>query len=195
MKLYKYYKKLDKEYYQISDNEELSEYDKYPLSGFTADKKMAKKFRKFRNMDKYIEIISDVTRKEYVDFANARNNLMIEDKQIERLVRYDDDSPIMEYVVIPATWFEIEFIDSEKESVSTYMQESGIVEYPFIFNKKYVKALEILQYVQWWFLLSYDEDDNKAVIPERYHDSASLITPEIDWNEFGIFMSLYGDCF
>jgi hypothetical protein len=70
MKLYKFFKIPEKNERDDTDIE-----DKYVLYAITNNKKLAKRFKKERNMNKFIiKVHEDITKEEYSEICNSSNN-------------------------------------------------------------------------------------------------------------------------
>lgn len=168
--IYKFYKKSG------DKSDDLKLKFKYPLYAITKDKKLAKKFMKSRDMNKFICRKHKISDEDYVKYINKHSILEIDEYEyygIEDRVTKD-----WEKVKIVSTW-------SEKENVEDLVNNSIFYEgdifnnHYMLLNKKYIKCLETIMYNKF-----YDIYTGNCVDYEY---------PDIMVDEVEIFINLYGD--
>lgn len=196
MKLYKFYKNPSDDV--LENARDLSIQDKYPLYAFTNDKKLAKKFMQTRNMKKFIKRVSDIDKNEYVEFANNNRGQMLETYAYDRFVSYTSDPSErrMEKIQILTTWEE-----REMTSVSADDGVNDLTEYvnynflPFIFQKKYLNALDTLEFITHWKYLGVPEKYSEFITPDENEKYMDFSSPNISVDEFALYILLYGDTY
>ena len=155
MRLYKYFlKNLPPE----DDDVEYTLSDQYPLYAFTADKKLAKRFEKERNMDKFIKIVSKVSREKYIEYGETNRN---HDLSLYKLAtsRKESESGVATLVM---TLIEYQCVDPELASVALYDDNFWCSEYhcpPYVYKTKIQKALDFIDYSK-IYKIYFNPDEN-----------------------------------
>lgn len=200
MKLYKFYKKPSKD--ALETSYDLSIEDKYPLYAFTNDKKIRDIFYEDRNIKKFIEIKTKITKDEYVDFVNRNNGCLLSENVFKHFNGYSSSKFSNENyddIKIVSTWYEKEYTNDYIETylLSDEIYDNGLIVFPFIFKEKYIKALGLIKYIDNWRMISPDHYLNKYLTEEEteeYIDNYDIYE-NIMFDEYNIFISLYNDTF
>lgn len=168
MKVYRYYDKTRENIY--SDRIE----DKYPLVAITNDKKLAKDFEKTRKMNKLIRISDKMDKDMYIAYVNKHRGEEIDKDSL--FISFDEKGHQND-VYIPHTWMEKSMVEDTGDSL---LSNPNIVQAdPRLLNKKYIKALDLLGYVQIYKLNNRLADD---------YDMPSFVMDELS-----IFINIYGN--
>lgn len=203
MKIWKWYKVPPEEHAGQLSN--LSVEDKYPLYAFTDDKKLRDLFRETRNTEKFIEMKSDIDKEEFVAFANHHNGCQLKMYDFDRFIKYpsraeEDDPPYepeFETVQVLATWSEREITQSALETFSDSGGGQCAQTYPFsplVFQDKYVRALELLQYIKFWTLYSSENvSDMEEFMLAGFNIDIDYSYPDVTYDEFAAFINLFAD--
>ena len=182
MKLYKFFKIPEE---NEKDNVDIEQ--KYVLYAITNDKDMADRFKKDRNMKKFIfKCHTDITREEYQDICNSSETRSAVLEYHELVTIFDDKHTKKNSVsakVLMTNW-EYQFVkdmDVVHEEMWEYMP------YPMIFKKKYNRSLEILEYISYYKLfainripfellvkINEDSDDDDYSAPGIIHDEVAV---------------------
>lgn len=196
MKVYKYYIRR-KHIPKIFENNRGNEND-WVFYAHTCDKKVKKSFEKNRNMKIFQKIVTKMSKAEYRSFiASAQMECLSEQQYLYFNDKLDENGQrVGKYIEIAVTL-------SEQDTQESIM-DSGLFEEfnyvcPAIFNNKYLRALERLQYVA-MYKLWISAMDNKILyclidlLREREEeiDMSSYDTPEIDYDEVALFIDLFG---
>ena len=195
MKLYKFYHNSpnEDETNQVDTTE-----DAHPLIGYTNDKKIREMYIKTRNPKSFIEIITKVTKEEYVDFANCHNG--------QKLDIYDYSDPSytstrdakMSEIPIVTSWFEKENVSMVEDNYISYILENAVrcdIIFPFVFKSKFVKALEKLEFISFWKLLGGPQAFEKVMTEDEIESCDDYEAPSIIWNELNSLIDDYQDYF
>mgnify|MGYP004452486811 CR=1 FL=1 len=194
MILYKFYRALD----ENIDTSDLRMNEKYPLYAFTTDKKIYKDFKNMRNMSKFHVIKSEISKSDFVEFANSHSNAKLDYFTYSSV---DKNKYRMMDIYILSTWHERENTDAIASEGYIY----GICdpEYhfnfnislnPFILKNKWIKLLKDIVYIDAWklfgnpekFLSSISDDDKNDFLGYEYPDTVHI-------DESAIFVFLYGE--
>jgi hypothetical protein len=189
MKIYKFFK-IPSE--NEKDNVDIER--KYVLYAITNNKEMYERFKTDRNMKKFIiKIHDDITKEEYVDICNdpeVRSSVL---EYHELLTIFDDKHTKKNSTnasVLMTNWeYQIvKDMDITNEGMWMYMP------YPLIFKKKYVKALDILEYINQYKIFTVErlplnllDKINKFVGDDDYS------APNIIYDEVAIFIDIIRD--
>lgn len=184
MRCYRFYKKptLSKE----ETPERVSLSDKYPLYGLTCKKKIAKRFMEERDMDKFIIRKSNVDRETYSELANRNRSAVLEEFDLLTCVNKYKQNQSMEKVNLILTYGEIQTIDEPQLYIldeswwNTYYMNS-----PFIFKEEYVKALQKIDFIDFYKLFSTD--------PNLYGVYDDYSVPNYYVDELSFFLAIYGE--
>lgn len=144
-KCYRFYLIPSEKNEEIPDTVKLE--DKYPLYAITDKKEYMKRFKKERNMKKFIYICSEVDDEEYADFANMYRSTVLSEKDIQTVFdKYGKNNKI-DFVKILMTESEYQF-STEEEFIEIFSEQWWInyAPHPYIFNTKIQKALSAFQY-------------------------------------------------
>lgn len=189
MKLYKFFK--------IPEENEKDDVDleyKYVLYAITNNKETAERFKKDRNMKKFIiKIHDDISKEEYADICNDPETRSSVLEYHELLTIFDDNHTrknSKKSKVLMTNW---EFqIVKDMDALDEYMW--SFMPYPLIFGKKYVKALDILEYINFYKIFSVEklpinllEKINNAVCDDDYS------APNMVYDEVAIFINTIRD--
>ena len=196
MKLYKFYKKPDNEHIIYDDI--FSVKDKYPLYAFTNNKEFCQIFINQRNMEKFIMITSKVTKEEFVDYANTNRACMLDMNEYMHLGEYVNKKRIRtnsKKVRILSTWQEKEMCEQGLEDSAITLSE--YVEYvaiPYLFKKKYIDALSLIEYTSFWKLVGNSETV-MDILNDGEESDMDYSAPNVLYDEFKIFIKLHGYTF
>ena len=196
MKVYRWYSKISDEAREVS-RDLLALSDMYPLYALTDDKKLAKQFRAMRDMSKFFECVSKMTKEEYAEFANKNRDKVLEKIEYEHFKkRHPDGTVEMEPVIIISTRYEYEIMDSAKES-TLCPDETGMeyFQHPELFKDEYLDALNKLEYLKCWAVFARaDQLENiHPVLDDLGVDDYAA--PSFLYDEFEIFFKVFGDTF
>lgn len=198
MKIYKFYKSPSKEVLQQEHVRELSIEDKYPLYAITNKKDAAKEFRSSRNMDKFIEIRTEIEDKsEWVEFANKHAGSILQYYEYETLESYTNDEPKVKRVEILSTWEEREYTSQyTDEFMLPFMQQiMGHVITPFAVKGEYQKALEKLQYINVWKWMTGVERSQHIMSYDECEEYGDYSPPNFRIDEFQAYLYLFSSTF
>lgn len=196
MKIWKWYKNLTNEEFEASHDIALE--DKYPLYAFTTNKKHRDLWREMRKKEAFIEMKSDITKEEYVEFANKNRMQLLEFIKYKKFVRYNSTrQPELIEVELLTTGFERDTATSMYEQMFDQNTGGAMLDFsfpPMILADKYFKALYSLQYFSHWKVYSNIESaPTEEDIIERMGIELDYSYPEVDADEFSIFVALYSD--
>ena len=193
MKLWKWYKCLHGDAYEASSNLDIQ--DRYPLYAFTNNKKYRNGFRSMRKPENFIEIQSEVTKEEYVNFCNSRNKQMLNMYSYTHFPKgkiYGKEKEVK----ILSTGDEYDTTAACLEDVFNTDSMQGLMKYdfnPFILKDKYINLLHKMQYIDLWKMYTHEKINHK-ILEELGYDS-DYSYPDLRYNEFMGFIGLYGDTF
>lgn len=194
MKLYKFYQVHSKE--ELRSIQDLSLEDKYILYAFTNDKKIRKVFKETRNMKKFLEIVTPITKEEWEEFANQERGKLLDIymyKYLPDKVKPDMmiDDAIIEMPIV-STYFEREFIDEIPDGIVDSPKSPMYRICPLFLRDKYIRALKILGYIDYWAVYGdskpYEELLSEFGIDGDF-DSLVRLMP----NQVNLFIKLYMD--
>lgn len=196
MKLYKFYKRPTDE--ALKNSVDLSIEDKYPLYAFTKDKKLRNEFLNVRDKDKFIEIKTDVTKEEYVEFANKNSKQSLQYYVLDHLKNYrrkekDEQIKNIIQVKIVCTWNEIEFVEAYNDTgISEISDTINYHIFPFMLKEKYLNALKKLEYIGFWYV-NANIDRYESIMTGEELDNIGYEFPDITFDELSTFVMLFGD--
>lgn len=165
--------------------ERISLSDKYPLYALTANKKLAKQFKKERNMDMFIVQKSDIDKETYSVFANQNRSTVLEPCKLITCIDKYKKTQRMEDVELVLTYAERQVVEEgqlfifEENWWRMYYANS-----PFIFKEEYVRALAKIDFIDFYKLYNSD------VYLDQYDDYS---VPNYYIDELAYFLSIYGD--
>ena len=195
MKLYKFYNKVIDE---LGGDRYNSIDEKYPLIGHTNKKKIRDMYVASRNPKSFIEIVTDISKEDYLSYANSYNG--------QKLDIYEYLSPKytstrevdLSHISIVTSWFERESISSIEDEGMSYIMENSVrynVIFPFVFKSKYIKALNDLEFIAFWKLLANPNAYKNIMTDEEYESCDNYYAPSIIWNEFRSLIDEFSDYF
>lgn len=191
--VYRFYKKPDKE---LMDEEysDLSIEDKYPLYAYTNSKEMRNGFLEVRNPDKFIELKSKMSKEDYINFANGHSSQRLDIYKYSHCKGYEKDrsEPILEDIEVISTWQEKEFVEAYSEN-GMFDGDIDYKFFPFLFKKKYYKALEILKFFDIWKLYSDANNYEHFMSEDEIDKYLSYGFPSISYDELNVFIMLHGN--
>ncbi len=179
MKIWKYYLKPEKE----TDNPNYDIEDRYPLYAITNNKKLAEKFKRSRNMKKFIETKAHVDKESYIEYINRNRSFKLVEYGLKTWFQHDkfDKDAI----------YEVDVVMTEMERSTV---EDGLLEFedisfwvnapkPYMFEDKYVEALRTLEYIRSMKIfghatsfMDYDDKDSDYSAPTMTKDELSLFS-------------------
>lgn len=172
---------------------------RYTLYAYTNDKKLRKEFRKMRDMKLFAEITVEMEDDEYVKYANTNRGKMLSVYPYDYKIKYPNrgEELTLGTVEILSTWYEKTTTEDFSESADLRELELACSMCPFIFNKKYRRALYDLQFVAFWKVLAHNVEDRYQFlnIEDRERMQEDYNGPMVTYDELSIFISLYGDTF
>lgn len=181
MKVYKFYRKPSEDLMKIP-NSEFSIQQKYPLYAITGDKRIAKLFRKTRNMDLFLEKIDDLEKEVVDDLLVSKRSRILEKLELETRINKNTKEESVKYVTVLMT-------ESEFDLISEYGDSGEILNImtewvPFeVFSEKMKHVLE---------KVAYQKSMNFATGYGAYEDNAyGLLELPIRFDLFGIFLYMY----
>lgn len=188
MKIYKFFK--------IPDENEKDDIDierKYILYAITNNKEIAKRFKKDRNMEKFIyKTHSGITKEEYADMCNENRSSVLEYHKLRTVFDdYHTKSNSKEVTVLMTNW-EYQLV----EDVDTIMANDiwRNLPYPLIFNKKYLNALNTLEYINMYKIINIDILPFEIIEKiDEYFNNDDYSAPNIIYDELSVFIRIIKD--
>ena len=150
------------------------------------DKKLAKRFEKERNMDKFIRIVSDVDKSEYKEFADMNRLQLLKLSKLDTSRRESKSS----HVNVVMTYSEYSACDVDLVYVAPYDESfwTGEAHYPpYVYNNKIQRALQFIDYSDIYY--AYYPDD----IPDNSDIEGYVNVRPVDM--FNYFLTMYEDTF
>lgn len=171
--------------------------DRYPLYAFTKEKILHKDFESQRDMSQFVVTKTDMEEEEYKDFANSHVNMLLEYIDYTHVYGADKDGkPEKDAMQILSTRSEYDFVDDMKEfMIMDEMCNKQQIFHPLIFKKKYIKALQKLQFIGFWRYSPNNERFYKLLSEEEIDNLEYCELDDIDYDEVNIFMYLYSHQF
>ena len=148
------------------------------LYAYTDNKKYAKEFEKFRDMDKFIKLTREIS-------SDIVNELAKEHQE-----KYLKKSKIDIYDKKTMKWFKSHLILTMEEELTINNTAIQILydtlyrycwDNPYVFNKKIIKALDTLEYTKIYNQINQDSENSDI-------DQEIKIKPD----QLGIFIHCYG---
>lgn len=190
MKVYKFFKIPSD-----GDDRETCLEDKYILYAITNNKEYAKRFKEDRNMDKFIyQVNKDVTKEEYSSMCNENRGavLMVHTLDTVKDGKHTKNDLIQKQVLI--TYWEKQLIEEPLLPIDDENMWSQMP-FPFIFKKKYIKALRTLQYVTFYKLMTASNISYE--LAERLHanedEDDDYSAPSIVYDELMVLIHTIKD--
>lgn len=204
MKVYKFYKNPTDNELLSANVDDLTIQDKYPLYAFTDNKEIRERFISERNMDRFIEIITKMSKEEYVDFANRNNGERLDvysyehnNKYVSKKsgkLKYSETYEMIDAKVI-STWSEREWVNSiADDGISDLTDYISYHFFPFILKKKYIKALAILEFLSYWKLLGPVQMYEEYARDDELGD-LDYSPPSTQIDQLNLLLHLFGDTF
>lgn len=179
--MYRFYKKPSKD---DADEYNFSVEDRYPLYALTTDKFMCKKFKKERDMNKFIYRKDSVSREEYAEYANKNRGKVLTLQTLTTAVNKNTNDQIIKNVLVLLTQDEYtttkEFI-IPIEDEGWWMNTTSLIDINAISSKLY-KSLEFVD-----FILMHKLFSGVDIEDDDYYSWAK--------DELTFFVDVYGDTF
>ena len=188
MKVYKFYKKLTDA--QLEGSANLSMSDKYPLYAFTNNKKYRKIFKEMRG-DKFIEIVDKLDKEDYNRFMNNNRNCLLEELSYDTLYERRGCHVVISSCTVLSTMHERDIVEDIEQGLFD-IWNPGILFNPYVFNDKYLKILNKLEYVSSWKTMGNITDIEKEICNI---DLDSFDYPSYTADQFAIFVQNFEDTF
>lgn len=207
MQMWRFY--LDRRQIKFNERLDLDDKDmseKYILYAITTSKKYAKEFMRRRNMKMFRLITSDVTKEEWVTYANANTQKKL--TEIELITRGDSDDyivndgesahreitiigPIEESVMVESYVEDGEYIERLFEGI---LKGNAKVMNPYLFTEEYIKALRNIGYVSMYKIMVGIDDPAFHIREEDDDYSCSLIGDNrlFAVDELSVYIDMYG---
>lgn len=182
MKLWKFYK--------VPDEDEVNK--EYPLYAVTNEKDIAKEFKETRNMEKFIvQVSKDEPKNAIADFINSNYEMLLKRRDFTTGVIAKNGKFDLRTAKIVCTDYEYVSICENPEILIDIAREEfwyNILP-PYIFKKKVLEALRVLEYHLWYKL--YTVEFNQLIDPSDDDYSA----PDAQVDELACFIRFFGDTF
>lgn len=165
----------------------------YTLYAFTNHKDMAKKFMSDRNMDNFKVVTSDMSKTEYIEFANgdSNNNFVLDYRTYNTKCEDGPLYDIEKVELLTTMWEYLNCVDDGFGTNNIAVMNGGWwdeMPAPNLYDKSLLKHLDVLRYSKLYSLIlgvsldSYDEDDDYS-------------SPDVYVDELSLFISLFIDTF
>jgi hypothetical protein len=164
--------------------------DRYPLYAITCDKKLAKRFQRERNSDKFIIKKTKVDKAEYAEYAMRNRSCVLCIQKLTTVKNKNTkDQEILDVEVLLTT---AEYQICKEPMIligddSWWTNTAYEVPNPYIFNTEVTKALRYFDYIMLYklFVESAEmmEQDDDYSVPQWYID------------ELAYFVDIYQDTF
>lgn len=186
-KVYRFYSKPHEDL--IAENDDLDIEDLYPLYAITDSKEYAKRFMEERNMDRFILRKSKMEKEEYVKYANSKNGCILDEYSCIHFPSKYEDEPID--VKVLCTWFEREVLQTSlDDQLSEINEDIDYDFFPFIINKKYLKALIKLEYISYWKIYGEKSKWNGLYTKKEEDDLLDYSYPSVTYDELLMFIHI-----
>lgn len=189
MKLYRFYLKPPDSVLKDKEAHELSLEDKYSLYAFTTSKKIRNEFIATRNMDRFIEMKSNIDKDDYTDFANRNLLRMLKRISLTSSSQKSKVDPCE--IPVLSTQYEKDIIEDSIEHVfETEVDFSNI--FPYVFKDKYLRALSDIGYLFLWKLYAsyYFE---KCMTKDQLDELDEPPEGDFIYDELAFFVMFYSD--
>jgi hypothetical protein len=153
----------------------------YPLYALTQEKEYAKRFRKQRNMDLFIERSDNIDDDNVDEYLIANRSRLLSESYFETLITSDDEYRIPSFIKVLYTENELEFLNHTCDVHAIFSQLPGVLPIE-IFQPEYRQALYALRY-------------NRVI--EHFNvglgNTAEGVTDiGLQYDMFAVYMYLYG---
>lgn len=194
MKCWRYYLKPDKKDIELieklTEDGHLSMRDKYPLFGFTCDKKIKNEFEKIFNIDRFIKKTSTLTKEEYSEYAGRHRGRVLEMYELVGVVNHWKKNQKIFHVRVPVPFIGRQHMEdiAHPGFTSDYWLEGkeNYIRPADVQNNSYLNALYGLGYVaayNYYF-------DEIGIYDEQGFDTLGNI-PRVQYNTFEWFVNEY----
>ena len=152
------------------------------LYALTNNKKLAKRFMKERDMNKFHLKKMTITEEEWDDMSKIEGDHILDLRYLTTRQYKGDDLPLTQFdILVLCTMYEYQESDSDFVQLWETSEDFwSLCPNPRIFNKKIQKALSILQYKAWFDIVNVTSN-----APIEYD------APNTTVDEFGVFVSLF----
>lgn len=188
MKIYKFYKKPDKEHENMIIRNDYDLMTKYPLYALTNDKKLAKKFRKTRNMKMFLEKVDDMDNEQYVMFAKKHRGRVIVSTTLETVLDKNTENQKVAYATVIATDNELNYL---MESIDTGQILNLVIQnwVPIqIFTEEVQSFLKDLLYDKVTAFIAASSTEDKYMVGDY-----EMIDLPIEFDQLYAFYIIYND--
>lgn len=164
---------------------------RYDLYAITNNKEFAKKFKKERDMNKFVVRSTNETKESYAEFANNNLSYVLDYRTFITKTITENKKYTTTDVKILSTFYEQQCCDSNiqvMEALDTSEWRDAI---PYkVYKKKIEEALRVLEYVAHYKVYTL-EFSGRYVDPNDDDYSA----PDIWYDELGLFIKLFRHTF
>ena len=189
MKVYKFFKIPDKELDNPNDRIE----ERYQLYAMTNNKEYAKRFKNDRNMKKFIyKVDKHITKEEYAELSNYDRGTILELVKVRTIFNNNHTAENSTHEEILMTFYESQML-SDMESYFESEEYWRDQPYPLIFKKKYVKALDALQYVKMYKLINMEYTPHKYMNKLSEYCEDDYSGPSFTFDEAAKFITIISD--
>jgi len=171
--------------------------DKYVLYAVTNDKKMAKEFRNTRDMKRFYECSSKVSKEEYRIFANRNRSTVLEYYELLTVIhKYEKNQKTVKANVL-MTMSEYQFVSDAIEDTGVLFGESDfcapemMVANPSFFNSKIRRMMDFLAYKQLYYL--YRSGIYNDEIDYENGDDPDYDMPLMTVDEMEVFVTRFSE--
>lgn len=186
-KVYRFYSKPNENLVEVNDDLDIE--DLYPLYAITDKKEYAKRFMEERDMDKFIMRKSKMEKEEYVTYANMNNGCILNIYNYMHFPNKYVDGP--EDVPILSTWFEKDIVQSHlDDQLSEINEDMDYDFFPFILSKKYIKALEKLEFISFWKIYGNKSKWDGLYTEEEENELLDYSYPSVTYDELAMFIHI-----
>lgn len=185
MHLWRYIKKPTDVELKEDDFPSISKYNLYAL---TVDKELAKRFEKERDMNRFIKRVTKVSKEEYAEFANSHRGKVLTLQKIRTVENKNTNSQRIFNVELLVTQDEYQFAKEPQIPINYEGWWTSLDTFKLLFNKKIMKALEYLDFIDGYKLFDMGEQ-------MTYEESLYNKLSEWKYDELAYFITLYGDTF
>ena len=188
MKVYKFFKVPPKD----EDNIDLER--KYVLYAITNNREYAERFKEDRNMKKFIiKTHKGVSKEEYIEMCNNDRGAVLE---LNTLTTVFDDNHTSNNSVekkVLMTYWERQLIE-EPNTLLDNEHFWAKMPFPLIFKTKYIKTLEVFQYINYYKLMTspylpYGMSERL----NEHGDDTDYSAPSILLDEVSLFIQIIQD--
>jgi len=186
MKIYKFFKIPDED-----DNNGCLE-ERYPLYAITNNKDLANRFKHDRNMKKFIcKTHKHITKEEYAEMCNEDRGSVLELYEAITIFKNQHTKKNSTKTNILITYYERQMI----EEMDSYLADESFwrqMPYPLIFKNRYVKMLDVFQYLTYYKLMTAE------YLPYRWakklsNEDDDYSAPSIVFDDVAKFISIISD--